>query len=60
MLISRIPGEYIVILNTDEAASLVDACAVLLLACESLPEVSLQHDTANLLQRLFDGMKAKS
>jgi hypothetical protein len=57
MRITHYQGEHLVALTSQEAARLVDACALLVLAAESVPGSPLPPEMASLLSALFDGLK---
>ena len=58
MRITQCNGEHLVALTTSEASSLVDACALLVLASEAAPPEALPPDMKTLLGQLFDGLKS--
>jgi hypothetical protein len=58
MRITHYQGEHLVALTAPEAARLVDACALLVLAAESVPGSPLAPEMATLLCELFDGLKS--
>ena len=58
MRITQCNGEHLVALTTSEASSLVDACALLVLASEAAPQEALPPEMKNLLGQLFDGLKS--
>ena len=58
MRITQCNGEHLVALTAPEASSLVDACALLVLASEAAPPEALPPDMATLLGQLFDGLKS--
>ncbi len=57
MRITHYQGDHLIALTSPEAARLVDACALLVLAAESVPGSSLPPEMASLLSALFDGLK---
>ena len=58
MRITQCNGEHLVALTPSEASSLVDACALLVLASEAAPPEALPPDMKTLLGQLFDGLKS--
>ena len=58
MRITHCEDQCLVALTTAEASRLVDACALLVLAAESVPQASLPPEMATLLGQLFDGLRA--
>ncbi|MBD2423373.1 hypothetical protein H6G16_07790 [Cyanobium sp. FACHB-13342] len=44
-------------LTASEASRMVDACALLVIAAESVPQASLPPEMATLLCELFDGLR---
>ena len=60
MRITQCDGEVLVALNGREASRLMDACAMVVLAAESVPEVRLPQDLAVLLSDLFEGLKTSA
>jgi hypothetical protein len=57
MRITQCDGEVLVALSAPEASRLMDACAMVVLAAESVPEAPLPSDLAQLLCDLFQGLK---
>lgn len=60
MRITQYQGEHLIALTTPEAARLVDACALMVLAAESVPGSPLPPEMATLLCELFDGLKSST
>jgi hypothetical protein len=60
MRITQCNGEVLVALDGREASRLMDACAMVVLAAESVPEVRLPQDLAVLLSDLFEGLKTSA
>lgn len=58
MRITQYQGEHLIALTAPEAARLVDACALVVLAAESVPGSPLPPEMAALLCELFDGLKS--
>jgi hypothetical protein len=52
--------EHLLQLSSDEAATLVDACALLLLASNSAPGCQLNGSMSGLLQTLFEQFSSHS
>lgn len=57
MRITHSQAEHLVVLNDAEAAVLVDACALLVLAAQSVDGAALPPAMATLLAQLFEGLK---
>jgi len=60
MRITQCDGEVLVALSGGEASRLMDACAMVVLAAESVPGVGLPSDLAVLLCDLFQGLKTSA
>jgi hypothetical protein len=60
MRITQCDGEVLVTLSGPEASRLMDACALVVLAAESVPSVRLPTDLAGLLCDLFEGLKSSA
>lgn len=58
MRITHSKGERLVVLNDEEAASVVEACALLVIASQSSPHAALPPRMASVLDQLFVGLKA--
>jgi hypothetical protein len=58
MRFTHYQGEHLIALTAPEAARLVDACALLVLAAESVPGSPLPSEMATLLCELFDGLQS--
>jgi hypothetical protein len=52
--------EHLIQLSSDEASSLVDACALLLLASQTAPGCQLNGPMSQLLQSLFEQFSSHS
>jgi len=52
--ITHCHDEHLIRLNQQEASLLVDACVMVILASESVPEAALRPDLAALLGTLFE------
>lgn len=57
MRITHSQGEHLVLLTDAEASLLVDACALLVLASQSVPDAQLQPSMAAVLGQLFEGLR---
>jgi hypothetical protein len=57
MRITHCEDQCLVALTASEASRLVDACALLVIAAESVPQASLPPEMATLLCELFDGLR---
>jgi hypothetical protein len=57
MRISHCQGEHLIVLHEQEAARLMDACALVVLAAESDPRASLPPEMATVLCELFEGLR---
>ncbi len=60
MRITHSEGEHLVVLSDAEAAALVDASALLVVAAQSIPRAALPPGMATVLGQLFDGLKASA
>jgi hypothetical protein len=58
MRITHSKGEHLVVLSDEEAASVVEACALLTIASQSTPQAALPQQMALVLSDLFVGLKA--
>jgi hypothetical protein len=58
MRITHSQGEHLVVLSDEEAASVVEACALLTIASQSTPQAALPQQMASVLSDLFVGLKA--
>lgn len=54
MHVTHCADNHLISLNTEEAASLVEACALLLLAANSVPECQLRPEMASVLSGLYE------
>ncbi len=57
MRISRADGTHVVCLTEAEASSLVEACALMVLAVQADPRVSLPPLMGQVLGELFEGLR---
>ena len=60
MRVTHCGEEHLLQLSSDEAATLVDACALLLLASNSAPGCQLNGSMSVLLQTLFEQFSSHS
>lgn len=60
MRVTHCGEEHLIQLSSDEAATLVDACALLLLASNSAPGCQLNGGMSALLQTLFEQFSSHS
>lgn len=58
MRITHSQGEHLVVLSDAEAAALVEASALIVLASQTFPQAALPPGMARVLGQLFDGLKA--
>lgn len=58
--VSQCDQDVVVALSRQEASRLMDACAMVVLAAESVPDVQLPPDLAGLLCNLFDGLRSSA
>ena len=59
MRISHQEGNHLVCLTDVEAQSLVEACALMVLAVKSDPRVSMPPEMSTVLCDLFDGLRSE-
>ncbi len=57
MRITKTPGHQCVVLTDAEAETLVEACALMVLAVESDPRVSMPPHMGTVLCELFDALR---
>jgi len=57
MRLTHADGHHLVCLSDAEAASLVEACALMVLAVQSDPRLCLPPQMAGVLCELFDGLR---
>ncbi len=60
MRITQCDDQFLVSLDRQEASRLMDACAMVVLAADSVPEVQLPVEMAALLSDLFEGLKTSA
>lgn len=58
MRITQCDDQFLVSLNAQEASRLMDACAMVVLAADSVPAATLPQEMATLLGDLFEGLRA--
>ena len=54
MRVTHLENEHLISLNAQEASALVDACAMVLLAAQSVPDVSLPAEVSQVLAGVFE------
>ena len=54
MRVTHLDGEHLISLSSQEASALVDACAMVLIAAESVPEVALPAHVTTVLASVFE------
>jgi len=57
MRLAQSQGEHLIVLSDAEASSLIDACALLVLATSADSQAALPVDMALLLSELFVGLR---
>ncbi len=60
MRITQCDDQCLVSLDRQEASRLMDACAMVVLAADSVPDVKLPAEMAALLCDLFEGLKTSA
>ena len=60
MRIAHSDGEHLVVLSDAEAAALIDATPLLVVASQSVPGAALPPRMATVLGHLFDGLKVST
>jgi hypothetical protein len=60
MRISHQEGNHLVCLTDAEAQSLVEACALMVLAVESEPRISIPPQMGTVLCELFEGLRSSA
>jgi hypothetical protein len=58
MRITHTRHEHLVVLSDREASLVVDACALVVLASQSVPNATLPAEMATVLAQLFDGLRS--
>jgi hypothetical protein len=56
--VTHLEDEHLISLSSQEASALVDACAMVLIAAESVPEVSLPAPVTSVLASVFEHLSA--
>ena len=56
--VTHLEDEHLISLSSQEASSLVDACAMVLIAAESVPEVALPAHVTTVLASVFEHLSA--
>jgi hypothetical protein len=59
MRITHSDGEHLVVLNDAEASALTEACALMVLAVESDPQISMPSQMGAVLCELFEGLRSE-
>jgi hypothetical protein len=52
--VTHLQDEHLISLSSQEAAALVDACAMVMVAAESVPEVTLPPHVTTVLAGIFE------
>lgn len=60
MRITHSEGEHLLVLSDAEASALVDASALLVVACQSVAGAELPPEMATVLRQLLDGLRAST
>lgn len=58
MRVTHLEDEHLISLSSQEASALVDACAMVLIAAESVPEVALPAHVTTVLASVFEHLSA--
>ena len=58
MRVTHLEDEHLISLCSQEASALVDACAMVLIAAESVPEVALPDHVTTVLASVFEQLSA--
>jgi len=56
--VTHLDDEHLISLSSQEASALVDACAMVLIAAESVPEVALPAHVTTVLASVFEQLSA--
>ena len=54
MRVTHLEDEHLISLSSQEASALVDACAMVMVAAESVPEVALPDHVTTVLASVFE------
>lgn len=54
MRVTHLDDEHLISLSSQEASALVDACTIVLIAAESVPEVALPAHVTTVLASVFE------
>ena len=54
MRVTHLEDEHLINLSSQEASALVDACAMVMVAAESVPEVALPAHVTTVLASVFE------
>ena len=60
MRVTHLEDEHLISLNSQEASALVDACAMVMLAAESVPEARLPDHVTTLLAGIFEQLSSSA
>ena len=60
MRITQCDGQFLVSLNAQEASRLMDACAMVVLAADSVPAAEMPGAMATVLGDLFEGLRGST
>ena len=58
MRVTHLQDEHLLSLSSEEASALVDACAMVMIAAESVPEVELPSHVTTVLAGIFEQLSA--
>ena len=54
MRVTHLQDEHLISLTSEEASALVDACAMVMVAAESVPQVALPDHVTTVLAGIFE------
>lgn len=60
MRVTHCGEDHLISVSTEEAAALVDACALLLLAAQSVPDCQLKPEMARVLRGVFEQFSGRA
>ena len=58
MRVTHLEDEHLISLSSQEASALVDACAMVMVAAESVPEVALPAHVTTVLAGIFEQLSS--
>ena len=58
MRVTHLEDEHLISLSSQEASALVDACAMVMVAAESVPEVALPSHVTTVLAGIFEQLSS--